>query len=350
MAEKAEFSERRGQYRRLFVRGAQGVPAVEKGNYLITGATGLMGTIALKRLGNLPGINIKAVYHRKEPFVFADNITYVRADLTSAETCGEIVKGCDYILSFAGILMTAPVLAADPVSPVTKNIRMMALLLDAAYSACVKKFLCISSSTGYPDREVPLHEEDMFLSDPAEAYYSVGWMFRYIETLCRMYATKLKSPMTVAVIRPSTIYGEYEDFSPENSHMLPALVRKIADRENPIQIWGSGEVKRDLIYAGDLFEACIRILEETQGFDVFNIAFGKEYSINELLDMIIHIDNYADAHVVYKENRPVTGGRRILDTNKVREQFGFFPMTDIKTGIKKMLQRYKKLHFSAARR
>lgn len=314
------------------------------GNYVIAGATGLMGTTALVKLRDQPNIMIKAVYNRKEPFLFADNITYIKADLATAEGCRRVVKGSDYVFSFAGQLMTAPVLATNPVSPLTKNLLITAQLMEASYSAGVKKFLYISSSTGYPAQNELLHEEEMFRDDPADAYFSVGWMFRYTETLCQMYATKLKNPMPVTVIRPSTIYGEFEDFDPAASHMLPGLIRKVVNRDNPLEVWGSGDVRRDLIHADDLFDACLLALERQAAYEVFNIAYGREYKINEILEIIMRADGYKDASIIYNDTRPITGGRRVLDVASARKYLGFIPKTDLETGIKKMIDQYKKSH------
>jgi GDP-L-fucose synthase len=311
------------------------------GKYVIAGATGLMGTTALARLRDQPGITIKAIYNNREPFIFADNISYCKADLTKADECWKAVSGSDYVLSFAGILMTAPVLAADPVTPLTKNILINTQMLEAAYHADVKKLLFISSSTGYPAQDKLLQEDDMFRGDPAEVYFSVGWMFRYTEILCRIFATKLKTPLPIVVIRPSTIYGEYEDFNPATAHMLPALIKKSVDREEPIEVWGSGEVRRDMIYADDLFDACLSAMERPEVFNVFNVAFGREYSVNELLEIILRVDDHKDASIVYNNIRPITGGRRVLDVRKSQEQLGFKPKTDMETGIRKMVARYK---------
>ena len=301
-----------------------------------------MGTTALKRLQNVPGVTVKAVYHHRKSQIIAANITHVQADLERSEDCQRVVQGIDYVLFFAGVLMTAPVLAANPISPLTKNLLMHTQMLQAAYLAGVKKYLVVSSSTGYPAQDALLHEEDMFRGDPADAYFSVGWMFRYVEVLCRMYSTQLRHPMPVAVIRPTTVYGEYEDFSPDKSHVLPALVRKVVDRERPLEVWGGGEVKRDLIYADDLLDACLAALESPVRPSEFNIAYGREYSLKELLGMILHADGYKNAEIVFNTGGPSTGGRRILDTRRAREVLGFIPKTNMDSGIRLMLNGYRK--------
>jgi GDP-L-fucose synthase len=315
---------------------------MHRGTYLVAGAAGLMGTAALKKLQNVPGVTVKAVYHHRKPQIVAANITPMPADLEKPDDCKRVVHGIDYVLFFAGVLMTAPVLAANPVSPLTRNLLMHAQMLEAAYLAGIKKYLVVGSSTGYPEQNETLHEEDMFRGDPADVYFSVGWMFRYVEALCRMYSTKLRHPMPIAVIRPTTVYGEYEDFSPEKSHALPALVRKVVDREQPLEVWGDGEVKRDLIYADDLLDACLAALEASAPPYEFNIAYGREYSLKELLAMILDADGYKNARIVFNASGPSTGGRRVLDTRRAREILGFEPKTNIESGIRFMLGGYRK--------
>lgn len=312
-----------------------------KGNYLIAGAAGLMGSTALLRLSNLPGINVRAVDLR-EPKISADNISFLKADLRNLDECKKVVKDIDYLFMFAAILSTAPVIAKNPVSPVTSNIIINSQMLEAAYFAGVKKFLWLSSSTGYPMVKGMLKEEDMFQSDPPDVYFPVGWMSRYTEILCRMYATKLRNPMPTIILRPTTIYGEYEDFHFETCHVLPALIRKIVERQNPIEVWGTGEDERDLIYADDVFDACLLALEKVDTFDVFNVGLGKQYSINELLKIILEIDNYGTAKIVHNTSKPSTIAKRSIDVTKAKEFLGFKPKTTVREGISRMIKWYRK--------
>lgn len=300
-----------------------------------------MGTTALLRLSNLDGVNVRTV-DLKQPRVFGDNISYTRADLRNFDECKRVVKDIDYVFMFAAILSTAPVIAKNPVSHITSNIIMNAQMLEAAYFAGVKKFLWLSSSTGYPLIEGVLKEENMFDADPPDVYFPVGWMSRYTEILCRMYATKLKKSMPIVILRPTTIYGEYEDFHFETSHVLPALIRKVVERQNPIEVWGTGENERDLIYADDVLDACLLALEKVETFDVFNIGFGKEYSINELLKMILEIDNFQNAEIVYNVSKPSTITKRSIDFTKAKELLGFEAKTPIREGIARTIKEYKK--------
>jgi len=312
------------------------------GRYLVTGAAGQMGTFALMRLRNLPNIYVRAVYHKKKPNIFADNISYLQADLRNPDDCKKIVDDIDYVLMFAGILSTAPVMAKNPVSHITENMIMNAQMLEASYFAGVRKFLWLSSTTGYPMLDKDLTEEDMFYGDPPDTYFSVGWMSRYTEILCRMYATKLKNPITVIILRPTTIYSEYESFNFETAHVLPATVRKVVERQSPIEIWGTGDNRRDFIYADDVLDACLLALKRVNGFDVFNISYGKDYSVNEILKIILELDDYMDAQIVYNTSKPSAINSRDINCIKAEKFLGFKAKTTIKEGIHRMISWYKK--------
>lgn len=314
---------------------------VLKGNYLVAGSTGLMGTTALLRLRNLEGVTIRAAYRNRQPHIFADNISYLQADLTNPDDCHKAVEGIDYVLMFAAVLSTAPVVAKNPVSHITSNMIMNAQMLEASYLAKVKKFLWLSSSTGYPTTDRVLNESNMFDADPVDKYFPVGWMSRYTEILCRMYSTKLKNPLLTIILRPTTIYGEYEDFDLNRCHVLPALVRKVVERHKPLEVWGTGQNMRDLIYSDDLFDACLLALEKINSFDVFNIGFGKQHSVNEILDLIIEIDGYFGAEIVFDKSKPMAIEKMMLDFSKSDEKLGFKAKTSLKDGITKMVHWYR---------
>lgn len=312
------------------------------GNYLVTGATGLMGTHTLMRLSNVEDVRVRAVCHTKAPHIFADNITYVQADLRNKDECKKVVEGIDYVLMYAGKLSTAPVMARDPISHVRENMMMNALMLEAAYMSGVRKFLWLGSSTGYPQIEGLINEDHMLVDDPPDCYFSVGWMSRYTEILCRMYATKLKRHMTTVILRPTTLYGEYEDFDFESSHVLPALIRKVVERQNPIEVWGTGENRRDLLYAGDMVDACLAAIKKVDNFDFFNIGLGREYSINEILTMIIEIDDCSNTEIVHDTSKQGTISKRKIDLTKSKAVIGFEAKTTLREGIARVIKWYRK--------
>lgn len=326
-----------------------GYRPIPKGSYLILGSTGLVGSHALLALKDQPGVNIRATYNRRQPHIFADNITYVSAELMDRDACRQTVQDIDYVLMFAGVLSTAPVIAKNPIDPVLTNLIITSQCLESAYNANVKKFVWLSSTTGYPPLEEKLTEDQMFEGDPPDVYYPVGWMTRYLETQCKMYSEKLKRQMNTIALRPTMIFGEYDDFEYESAHFLPALIRRVVERQKPIEVWGTGEQTRDAVYASDVVDASLRAIERIDRFEAFNVAYGHSYSVNDLLAKIISIDGFTDAEIVHVFSRPTTISNRAFGNQKARDMLGFEPKTSIDEGLKLTINWYRKTHQAVAR-
>ena len=311
------------------------------GNYLILGSTGLTGTHILLKLKDVEGVKVKAIYNRRKPFISADNIEYVQADLRDRKACIPLMNEIDFVFLNAGILATSPVLAKNPISPILSNLSIYTNCLEAAYRANVKKLVFLSSTTGYPEFNGTLREEQMFEENPPDSWYFIGWMTRFVETQCRTYAEKLDPKITIIILRPTMVYGEYDNFSLENAHFFPALIRRIVERQNPIEVWGNGEQQRDLVYAGDLIDAGFAALEKIRGFDYFNIAFGESYTINFLLAKMTSIDGFHNAKINHLDNKPSTASKRFISGEKAKIKLGFSPKVSIEEGIRKTISWYR---------
>lgn len=306
-------------------------------NILITGATGLVGTHALLRFKEMPFAAVRAVYHQKEPLVHADNISYLKADLTDFEDCRRAAEGIDYLLMYAVRIVRR----GRDLGYLITNLQINFQMLEAAYQAGVKKVIWLSSAVAYPPSETPLTEEQMFAADPHEIYFPIGWATRYTEILCRMYSEKLARKMPAIVLRPTAIYGEYCDFNLATCHVLPALIRKVVERQNPLEIWGTGQVKRDFVYAGDVVDACLLALEKINDFTALNIGLEKSYSVKELLETILELDSYSDAKVVYDPAKQVRIPSISVDCAKARQILGFEARTSIREGIARTMKWYR---------
>lgn len=304
---------------------------------LITGAAGLVGTHALLRFKEMPLAAVRAVYHQKEPWVPADNISYLKADLTDAEDCRRAVAGMDYLLMYAVRIVRR----GRDLGYLIANLQMNFQMLEAAYQAGVKKAVWLSSAVAYPPSETPLTEEQMFAADPHEIYFPIGWETRYTEILCRMYSEKLERKMPVIALRPTAIYGEYCDFNPATCHVLPALIRKVVERQNPLEIWGDGQVQRDFVHAGDVVDACLLALEKINDFTALNIGLGKSYSVKELLATILKLDHYSAAEVVYDPAKQVRIPSISVDCAKAKQVLGFEARISLEKGIARTMKWYR---------
>lgn len=308
---------------------------------LITGGAGFVGVNLINKLLNR-GALIRATIHKKQPVIENGNVEYITCNLTKMEDCQNAVKGMEYVFHCAANTSGAATIAKTPLVHVTPNVVMNAQLLEAAYFNKIKKFLWISSSTGYPPSgEKLVTEDEMFDGEPDEKYFFVGWMKRYTEILCRIYGEKLKEPMTTIVLRPTNIYGEHDDFNFETSHVFAALIRRVVERHDPIEVWGTGDDVRDLIYVDDFIDALLLAAEKVNAYIPFNIGYGKGYSIKEILRKIIEADGYSDAKITFDSSKPTTISIRLVNTSRINKVLGFQPQTSLEEGIVKTLQWYK---------
>jgi len=314
----------------------------ENKRVLIAGGAGFVGVNLINRFLSL-GARVRATLHRKPPVIEDGRIEYLRCDLRDAKDCAAAVEGMNYVIMCAANTSGAAVIASTPLVHVTPNIIMNTRLLEASYTAGVERFVFLSSNAAYPPSgERYVREEEMFDGDPYETYFGVGWMKRYTEILCRLYAEKLKKPMKTVVIRPSNIYGPYDDFDFATSHVMAATLRKVVERHDPIQVWGSGEDVRDLIYIDDFVDAVILAMEKIDTFNPVNVGLGKGYSVKEILGMALKADGYHDAKVEYDATKPSMIPIRLIDVSMAEKLLGFRAKTDVEDGIARTIDWYRK--------
>lgn len=306
---------------------------------LVAGGMGFVGINLLQRLLSL-GANVRATIHKRSPIVNNEHVEYMQTDLTKPEDCRNAVEGMDYVFMCAANTSGASVMEKTPLVHLTPNLIMNALMLEASYEANVKKFLFISSNTVYPVTDQPAKENDV-TNEFYEKYFIVAWMKRFSEIMCEMYATKIKKPMTTIIVRPANIYGPHDDFDWETSHVLPALIRRVVERHDPIMVWGDGLDIKDFIYIDDLVDGLLQAMEKINGHDFLNIASGKQYVLKDLLNLMISIDGYDGAVINFDASKPTMIPKRLIDTRKAKEILGFESKISIAEGLRMTINWYK---------
>jgi GDP-L-fucose synthase len=308
---------------------------------LVAGSAGFVGANLVRRLLD-SGADIRATLHRKPAVIKDSRIEYVQCDLTEKKDCQAATRGVDYVFMCAANTSGAAVIEGNPLAHVTPNVVMNTLMLEAAYASGVDKFLWLSSNSVYPVTDYPVKEEEMMKGELFEKYFCVGWMKRFTEILCQMYAGKIKKPMKVVVLRPANIYGPYDDFAWETSHVIPALIRKAVERHDPLEVWGDGNDIKDLIYIDDFIDGLLLAMEKIQGFDPVNIGTGRPVSVKDALKAILESADYADAKVVFNSAKPTMIPVRLIDVSKARDLLGFEAKVRLAEGIKRTVDWYKK--------
>jgi len=297
---------------------------------LVAGGSGLVGSHVLSQLLEIEGVKIRASFHARAPQICSHNITWVQADLTDYDSCCRLLDGVDYVCMCAAVIVRR----GRDLRYLVPNLQMTLNMLEASLQAGVAKFLWFSSPMAYPELGRAVTEDEMSAGDPPDSSFAYGLTVRYLERMCEAFATKLQRKMTSIVLRPTTIYGEYGDFNIVSSHVFHALIRKVVERQQPLEVWGKGATVRDFIHASDVARAGLLALEKVEGFEIFNIGGGNFLSVRQLLDLILMVEGFRGAQVVFDASKPEPRPSVMVDCSKAYRQLGFKPRVTLEDGIK----------------
>lgn len=311
---------------------------------LVAGASGFLGGAIANRLLTA-GALVCGVRHTKSPTFLHPNMRWEQADLRDPLECQRLMKGIDFLFICAASTAGAKVIREKPMVNVTPNVIMNTYLLEAAHAVNVRKTLFISSGAAYPSLDgAPLREDDMFKNDPPDVYFHAGWMKRYAEILCRTYAEKLQNPMSCVVVRPSNVYGPGDKFDWERSHVTAAQTRRVIERQAPITVWGTGEDVRDLIYVDDFVEGALAAFAVDDPYFCVNICSGLSYTVREIVETAIDLDDYADAKLMFDNSQPSTIARRTFSPDLAMQRLGFKASISLRDGLAKTIAWYRSVH------
>ena len=301
---------------------------------LVTGGAGFIGSNLIKRLVCL-GADVKSTLHFKQPHGRIDDVNYVCCELTREWDCEKICKDIDYVFLCAANTSGAGVMDKTPFVHLTPNVVMNSYMLEAARKAGVKKLLFVSSTTVYPLKDYPVNENDVNPEDFFPKYKIVASMKHFTERLCDLYSEF--TPMKTVVVRAGNTYGPGDDFEWETSHVIPALIRRVIERHDPVEVWGDGSDVKDFIYIDDLVEGILMSMKEVEGS--INIASGLCNSVINILFKILKIEGY-DARIQFNGSKPTMIPKRMVDVSYAKS-FGFCPQVSMDEGLERTIKWYK---------
>lgn len=214
------------------------------------------------------------------------------------------------------------------------NVMIAANIIHAAHECGAEKLLWLGSSCIYPrDAAQPIHESALLTGplEPTNEAYSIAKIAGL--KLAQFYRQQFGKCFITGM--PTNLYGPNDNFDPETSHVLPALIRKIheakvADAET-ITLWGSGTPLREFLHVDDLADACVHLMKHYSGSEPVNIGSGTEISINDLALMIADIVGY-NGRLRYDRTKPDGTPRKRLDTSRM-DKLGWRPAVPLTLGI-----------------
>jgi len=216
-----------------------------------------------------------------------------------------------------------------------ENMMMEMNVIHEAWKNGCKKLLFLGSSCIYPRlAPQPMPESSLLTSElektnEAYALAKISGL-KYCEYLNRQYGTDFISAM------PTNLYGPNDNYHPDHSHVLPALIRKFHEAKEAgaaeVVCWGTGKPLREFLYVDDLADACLFLMDHYSGNETVNVGSGKEVTIKELADMIAGIIGY-DKKVSWDQTKPDGTPRKLLDVSKL-EKLGYHYTTELEDGIR----------------
>ncbi len=216
-------------------------------------------------------------------------------------------------------------------------------LLEQARLSGVEKFVVIGSICSYPKHTpVPFREDDLWNGYPEETNAPYGLAKKML--LVQAQAYRQQYGLNAVTLLPVNLYGPGDNFDPNTSHVIPALIRKALQARNAgrptLEAWGTGSASREFLFVRDAARAIALATAQYDSLEPVNIGSGREISIRELTEMICRLCKF-NGRIEWDASKPDGQPRRCLDTTRARQSFGFTAETDLETGLRETIAWYE---------
>jgi GDP-L-fucose synthase len=302
------------------------------GRVLVSGGAGFLGTAVVARLRQAG----------------ADEIFVPRSheyDLRTADGIGRaLVDGRpETVIHLAAVVGGIGANRANPGRFFYDNAIMGIQLMEQARLAGVAKFVTVGTVCSYPKfTPVPFHEDALWDGYPEETNAPYGLAKKML--LVQGQAYRQQYGFNVIHLIPVNLYGPGDNFDPNSSHVIPALIKKCIDAREAgaawIEVWGSGRASREFLYVDDAAEGIVLGAQRYDQTEPVNLGVGQEIAIRDLVETISRLTRFAGA-LRWDAAKPDGQPRRALDTSRAREAFGFVARTSFEDGLHRTIEWYE---------
>lgn len=319
----------------------------ENKKVLVTGGAGFLGSYLVEFLVE-DGATVTVVDNMERGRLenlsaVVKDISFIQKDLRDPAVCQEVTKGMDVVMNLAAKVTGIHYNRYHQGDMFTSNILISTNVLEAACKNDVPRFLVVSTACIYPhDAIVPTPESEGERGTPEPTNEGYGWAKRMAEKQGEYYAQEYG--MEIAIARPFNAYGPRDHFDEGTSHVIPALIKKVLDGNDPVVVWGSGNQSRAFVHAKDFAVGLKLVTEKYPMADPVNIGHDREVTIKELLQVILKTTD-RNPRVVYDTLMPEGYPRRAADTTKLKAVTGgWVPTISLEEGVAEMIEWYERTY------
>lgn len=305
-------------------------------NVLVTGGTGLIGRPLVEMLLE-QGAKVTVV-SLDDSSRAPQGVIFKRVDLREFKDCLEVCKDQAIVFQLAGVKGSPAMTAKRPASFFVPTITFSINMMEAARRASVERFLFTSSVGVYAPAEV-FYEDDVWKTFPSPNDRFAGWAKRMGELQAEAYKIEYGWDK-ISIVRPANVYGAFDNFDPNNAMVIPSLIKRAMDGENPLTVWGDGSPIRDFIHARDVARGMMLAIEKGIN-EPINLGSGTGVTIKEIAEIVAGNVPGDPIDIVWDITKPSGDAKRLMDITRAKS-YGFTPQISILEGIKETISWYAK--------
>jgi len=296
----------------------------------VTGGAGFLGSFVVEKL------------QARGADVFVP--TLEQYDLTKIESIRKMYDDSrpDLVIHLAAQVGGIGANREHPAEFFYNNLIMGVQLIDEAYRRKIAKFVALGTICAYPKfTPIPFKEEDLWGGYPEETNAPYGLAKKML--LVQSQAYRQQYGYNSIFLMPVNLYGPRDNFNPESSHVIPALIRKCLEAkaagQDSIEVWGDGSPTREFLYVEDAAEGILLSAERYNSSEPVNLGSGMEISIKDLVNLIARLTGF-NGKIMWNTSKPNGQPRRRLDVSRAEREFGFKAQVNFEEGLRHTINWY----------